>query len=133
MYCKNCGKELSEEALMCPNCGTPTGNKPHVRKSAHAVSSASLGVIAFFLGCFSFVTGIIFGAFFYVYPAASLLLYIIGATTIMPALATICLGIAALMREIQSRYRVLTIVAIVLAGISLLFLYLTACILASRF
>lgn len=23
MYCKYCGKELSDEAIMCPNCGTP--------------------------------------------------------------------------------------------------------------
>lgn len=25
MYCKHCGKELADEAIMCPNCGTPTG------------------------------------------------------------------------------------------------------------
>ncbi len=25
MYCKHCGKELADEALMCPDCGTPTG------------------------------------------------------------------------------------------------------------
>lgn len=23
MFCKNCGKELSKEAKMCPNCGQP--------------------------------------------------------------------------------------------------------------
>jgi TM2 domain-containing membrane protein YozV len=23
MFCKNCGKELSKEARMCPNCGQP--------------------------------------------------------------------------------------------------------------
>lgn len=26
MFCKHCGKELSAEAFMCPECGTPTTN-----------------------------------------------------------------------------------------------------------
>ncbi len=26
MLCKNCGKELADSALMCPNCGAPTEN-----------------------------------------------------------------------------------------------------------
>ncbi len=26
MYCSNCGKELSDQALSCPNCGHPTRN-----------------------------------------------------------------------------------------------------------
>ena len=25
MYCKHCGKELSEDAFMCPACGAPVG------------------------------------------------------------------------------------------------------------
>ena len=128
MYCKNCGKELSEEAIMCPDCGTPTGNKSNMRKSAQGGTQVPLSFIALFLGCFSFVTGIIFGAFFYVYTAASLLFYVIGATSILPALTTICLGITALTRETESHSRILTIIAIVLAGVTLLFLFLTVCI-----
>ena len=26
MYCTKCGKELFDEAVMCPQCGTPTIN-----------------------------------------------------------------------------------------------------------
>lgn len=129
MYCKNCGKELSEEAIMCPNCGTPMGKISNARKVAHDASFVPFGVIALFLGCFSFVTGIIFGAFLYVYSAAVILLYFLGASTILPALTAICLGIVAVMRKTESRDFALGIVAIALAGFVLLFLFLTACIL----
>lgn len=26
MYCTHCGKELADEAIMCPDCGMPTDN-----------------------------------------------------------------------------------------------------------
>lgn len=26
MYCRNCGKELSDAAVICPGCGVPTDN-----------------------------------------------------------------------------------------------------------
>ena len=26
MYCTQCGKELAETAIVCPNCGSPTKN-----------------------------------------------------------------------------------------------------------
>jgi RNA polymerase subunit RPABC4/transcription elongation factor Spt4 len=26
MYCRNCGKEVAEQAVMCPNCGVPPRN-----------------------------------------------------------------------------------------------------------
>lgn len=28
MYCKNCGKEIDDQAIICPNCGVPTETKP---------------------------------------------------------------------------------------------------------
>ena len=27
MYCSNCGKELADNAVMCPGCGAPTKNQ----------------------------------------------------------------------------------------------------------
>lgn len=27
MYCQNCGKECSDSAIMCPNCGQPFNNE----------------------------------------------------------------------------------------------------------
>lgn len=62
MYCKHCGKELSDEAIMCPDCGTPT--KPVL--SAQAVpetvqtikettnSQSSLSIIGYTLSTFAF-------------------------------------------------------------------------------
>lgn len=34
MLCKNCGKELADSALMCPNCGAPTENWQKVMPAA---------------------------------------------------------------------------------------------------
>lgn len=36
MYCHKCGKQIDDEAVMCPGCGTPTMNdklrRKHVNK-----------------------------------------------------------------------------------------------------
>ena len=131
MYCKHCGKELSDEAILCPDCGTPTGVKPN-RKPASADGKPSpLGAIALFLSIFSFVTGIIFGAFFYTYAASALLLYIISAASILPGLAAVSLGIAVLYREEKERDCIFAILSIVLGGVALLFLFITGCVIAS--
>lgn len=133
MYCKHCGKELSDEALMCPNCGAPTGARSNIRKpSAPSDGQTSpLGAIALFLSIFSFVTGIIFGSFFYAYAASVILLYFISATSILPGLAAVCLGIAILHRREGGRGWVFAIVSIVAAGIALFFLFIAACVTAS--
>ena len=34
MYCRNCGKEISDNILYCPNCGQPTGGAQPEQKSA---------------------------------------------------------------------------------------------------
>ncbi|WP_300278729.1 zinc ribbon domain-containing protein [Peptacetobacter sp.] len=28
MYCKNCGREIDDKAVICPNCGVSQGVKP---------------------------------------------------------------------------------------------------------
>ena len=38
MYCKHCGKELSDEAVMCPNCGTPIAHRAQPKKKPAAKS-----------------------------------------------------------------------------------------------
>ncbi len=132
MYCKHCGKELADEALMCPDCGTPTDGKHTVRRPAPVSEQPSpLGAIALFLAVFAFVTGIIFGSFFYAFTGSAILLYMIGATTILPALTAICLGIAVLIRGETGKDRAFAIAAIALAGTMLLFLFLSVCIIAS--
>lgn len=139
MYCRHCGKQLSDEAIMCPECGTPTRSTmrsivPQEIANDTPVEPAgkgsSLGAIGFFLSVFAFVTGIIFGAFLYVFYTASLLVMIVGSTTIIPGLAGVSICMAALKTE-KGAKKALPIVGIVLAGIALLFLFLTACILCA--
>lgn len=132
MYCKHCGKELADEAIMCPDCGMPTGIKPAHKPAPPADGhTAPLGTIALFLALFSFVTGIVYGAFFYTYVASAILLYIIGTASILPGLVSICLGIAVLHRCETERDRSFAIASIVLAGVALLFLFIAGCVLSS--
>ena len=67
MYCKHCGKELSDEALMCPNCGTPTqttkvANRVKTIETDNAPASP-LATAAFALSMITFVFGIFFAIY----------------------------------------------------------------------
>ena len=139
MYCRYCGKQLSDEAIMCPECGTPTKNiapTPSVQENVTAVPEVQkgpnnqLGVIGFTLSLFAFVTGIIFGAFMYVYYGAHLLIYLLGSCTILPALAGLSVCISRLKND-KGTTKALAITGIILASIVLVFLFLTLCILCA--
>ena len=80
----------------------------------------------FYVNLFPFES--IFGSFFCVYPAAVIFLFMIGSTTFLPGLTAICLGIIALVRKNDSHDRIMAIIAIALAGVALLFLFLVLCI-----
>ncbi|MGL4849638.1 MAG: NINE protein [Clostridium sp.] len=45
MFCKDCGKEISSNAVMCPNCGAPMATVGEKSKVAAAL-------LCFFLGGF---------------------------------------------------------------------------------
>ncbi len=139
MYCRNCGKQLSDGAIMCPECGEPTkplGTAPCVKENVTETPKGNsklvdlLGIIGFFLSMFAFVTGIIFGAFMYVYPAAAPLLLVIGFTSILPALVGISICIPAVKDE-KANIKALAITGIVLSAIVLLFLFITACVICT--
>ena len=49
MYCKNCGKELPENADVCLNCGTSV-NKTGLEGNLGGYSKVVMAVICFFLG-----------------------------------------------------------------------------------
>ena len=49
MYCKNCGKEISDKAVICPKCGVPVRNV-NMRKS-----KTTAVLLAIFLGIFSWL------------------------------------------------------------------------------
>ncbi len=46
MYCKNCGKEVDDKAVICPHCGCQTGNKP--ASNVEDKANAGWGVLGFF-------------------------------------------------------------------------------------
>lgn len=46
MYCKNCGKEIHDEAVMCVHCGVPTDNMMKgKRNNVDSASPANGGLI----------------------------------------------------------------------------------------
>lgn len=61
MFCKHCGKELSDVAPICPNCGTPTGlNNPktdvHIKKIDNNESQTQIyAIIGFTLSMIGFI------------------------------------------------------------------------------
>ncbi len=38
MYCKNCGKEINDKAVICVNCGVPTGVSVNPSKSSEGLA-----------------------------------------------------------------------------------------------
>lgn len=136
MFCRNCGKELSDEAIMCPECGTPVESAAKARAAKTAAqtvpeaSGAPMGIIGFFLSIFAFVTGIVFGSFLLVFYESVLLLYILDATTILPGIAGIASCICGLKQE-KGAAKALSVTGIILAGIVLLFLFIGGCVLVA--
>lgn len=47
MYCEHCGKELADEAIVCPNCGCATDNYA-AKKTGNGHTAAKVFMI---LGC----------------------------------------------------------------------------------
>lgn len=53
MYCRNCGSEINEDAVICINCGVPTG-KQEPKKEQNV-----LALIGFILSFFVQIAGLI--------------------------------------------------------------------------
>ena len=51
MFCKNCGKEINDNAVICPKCGVPTNNFKGLKKhgGAHANEGMSLAIKIFLI------------------------------------------------------------------------------------
>lgn len=133
MFCRYCGKELADNAFMCPNCGSPTGSasvKQELSKEEPVKKEPSLtglSVVGFILSLVAFVTGIIFGAFFFEYAGAALLLYILSATTILPGLAAISIGAylsSSAWKSLANPAKAFAIVSVVLPAVVLVFLFI---------
>ena len=50
MYCSNCGKELADNAFMCPACGAPTHCGPVIPANASDKDWLTTLLLCFFLG-----------------------------------------------------------------------------------
>ena len=45
MFCKKCGAQIDDNAVVCPNCGTATDNRPAATQDG---KSAGFAVLCFF-------------------------------------------------------------------------------------
>ncbi len=64
MFCKNCGKELDDRAVICPYCGVPTGvsedNKIYDYQATRTNGYAIAGfVLSFFIALLGLIFSII--------------------------------------------------------------------------
>ncbi|MCD8371745.1 MAG: zinc-ribbon domain-containing protein [Clostridia bacterium] len=57
MYCKNCGKQIDDKAVICPACGVPTDNFPSTKKEKK--NSNSLAIVGFVLAFIIPLAGLI--------------------------------------------------------------------------
>ncbi|MDE7168051.1 MAG: zinc-ribbon domain-containing protein [Clostridia bacterium] len=57
MYCKNCGKEVNENAVICPNCGVPTDN--YTKSAAAPEQKNTLALVGFILSFFVTIAGLV--------------------------------------------------------------------------
>ena len=83
MFCKNCGKEVSDKAAVCPNCGQPFQNESekswiaalllclflgHCGAHNFYVGKTGQGVAQLLLNIFGWLTCIIIVGFFLLIP-----------------------------------------------------------------
>ena len=50
MFCSNCGKEIANNAIMCPNCGAPVKREPVIPANASEKDWLTTLLLSFFLG-----------------------------------------------------------------------------------
>ena len=53
MFCKNCGKEISDNAVVCPNCGVATDNMEKTSAPVHAQDN-TMALVGFILSLLGF-------------------------------------------------------------------------------
>lgn len=51
-YCQTCGKEIAENAIMCPACGAPSKNEPAINPNVSDKDWLTAVLLCFFLGGF---------------------------------------------------------------------------------
>ena len=57
MFCKNCGQELNDNAVICPHCGVATDN--YTKSTAVTEQKNTMALIGFILSFFVALAGLI--------------------------------------------------------------------------
>lgn len=58
MYCKNCGTEINDQAVVCPKCGVPTSNYSAPTENTNKNGFAIAGfVCSFFIPLLGWIFG----------------------------------------------------------------------------
>lgn len=84
MFCKNCGKEIDDNALICPNCGVATDKLQQdtaTTVTAEAPAAKKVNVCAILGLVFSILAFVgiwVFGWLFYIGAPVALVLSIVG-------------------------------------------------------
>lgn len=60
MFCKSCGSQLDDQAVVCPYCGTATGVK--AATTSHSGETNTLAIVGFVLSFFTALIGLIISA-----------------------------------------------------------------------
>ena len=58
MFCKNCGKEISDEAVICPNCGVPVQKEQAPVEQKNTIATVGL-VLSFFVSVVGLILSIV--------------------------------------------------------------------------
>ena len=136
MECKHCGTALSEEAKFCPNCGKPVQHEQQTPVTETQTNQTKSGLsptmmTGLLLSAIAFLTGLIL--FSILLSKKGLLL---GHDTLvfLPAFAGLAFDTFALSNALAKKNsfeKLLSIVALSLAGFAVFYGFLTYCILAA--
>lgn len=58
MYCKTCGKEINENAVVCPHCGCATENEPIQRTAQQSRMGVGI-LLGLLLGLIGLIIGLV--------------------------------------------------------------------------
>ncbi len=81
MFCKNCGKEIDDAAVVCPNCGAATDKFKEPAISAQTAESSKLNVFAiigFIMSLVAFAFAFIIAIVYWIALIAAITLSILG-------------------------------------------------------
>lgn len=135
MFCKHCGKSISDEAIACPNCGHPTQIERPVRKGKIEIEgetpSNPTAISGFVLSTIAFVAGVILLSISLVGNFQSAIYY--NSLIILPAIGGLALDIFGLSKARKygnATQKGLAIAGIVLAAVVLFYFFVLCCIVA---